>query len=327
MSAQVNHSYHTERKGVTALAVMIAEMGHIWRETNTGDIGIDGQIEFVSVDGQARGPIIAVQIKSGKSYIIQDDLNNIVYYPNVQHSAYWENYPLPVILIIYNPEDNTLYWEDVRQALRAKDKKNKILIPKSNKIENENRNDIFKNCYNSDFQYTENVKEIVYEMSLKRTNNAGFLITWAEMFCYGLTDICQELYYGIDLFMTIARTRVTGGLGIGLGSIEYDFMFDFIKYLVSQNLVHIDFSNVNRVWETNHMLPTFVAPLTRRGKQLVIAFHEIEKDLIRKNIIKQREGLHVAQEGFYSMDTISFVQRIPLIKDFIDTIRKDKIKP
>lgn len=57
-----------ERLGVNAVAEAIAKIGQIWRETPMADVGIDGQIEYVSPEGFATGRMIAVQIKSGPSF-------------------------------------------------------------------------------------------------------------------------------------------------------------------------------------------------------------------------------------------------------------------
>ena len=45
------------------------EAGQIWRPTNFGDWGIDGEIEFKDHKGQATGRRIYLQLKSGNSYL------------------------------------------------------------------------------------------------------------------------------------------------------------------------------------------------------------------------------------------------------------------
>jgi hypothetical protein len=41
-------SYVQERRGIAAVQGYAAAKGQIWRETMTGDVGIDGQLEFVT---------------------------------------------------------------------------------------------------------------------------------------------------------------------------------------------------------------------------------------------------------------------------------------
>ena len=67
-----------ERIGVYKVGLKITELGLIFRETPNSDVGIDGQIEYVNSRGEATGKIIAVQIKSGDSYLNESksDKNN-----------------------------------------------------------------------------------------------------------------------------------------------------------------------------------------------------------------------------------------------------------
>ncbi|WP_221928138.1 DUF4365 domain-containing protein [Pseudomonas syringae] len=61
-------TYTQERLGIAAVQYYAARRNQIWRETGTGDVGIDGNIEFVNAEGFATGRIVAVQVKSGPSY-------------------------------------------------------------------------------------------------------------------------------------------------------------------------------------------------------------------------------------------------------------------
>ena len=58
----------TERIGVHKAALVLSEMGFIFREISNSDTGVDGQIEEVDENNNATGRIMAVQIKSGNSY-------------------------------------------------------------------------------------------------------------------------------------------------------------------------------------------------------------------------------------------------------------------
>jgi Domain of unknown function (DUF4365) len=60
-------NYVQERRGIAAVQGYAATKGQIWRETMTGDVGIDGQLEFVTPDGFATGRMVAVQVKAGPS--------------------------------------------------------------------------------------------------------------------------------------------------------------------------------------------------------------------------------------------------------------------
>lgn len=59
----------TERLGVLYVATIFTEMGFIFRETSNSDTGIDGYIEVINNNHEATGRLLAIQIKSGTSYL------------------------------------------------------------------------------------------------------------------------------------------------------------------------------------------------------------------------------------------------------------------
>jgi hypothetical protein len=75
--------------GIAAVQGYAAMKGQIWRETGTGDVGIDGQLEFVTPAGFATGRIIAVQVKAGPSFF-QTQSESGWKFPLVdKHRNYW----------------------------------------------------------------------------------------------------------------------------------------------------------------------------------------------------------------------------------------------
>src|SRR5690349_21713482 len=93
----VSENYYKEREGVLKVALELNSYGYIFRETSNGDVGIDGQIEQVNEKGEATGKIVAAQIKSGNSYLV-DKGDYFWFYPQEKHRNYWCVFPLPVIL-------------------------------------------------------------------------------------------------------------------------------------------------------------------------------------------------------------------------------------
>ena len=77
------------------------------------DIGIDGIIEFTQ-NGVPTGKCIAVQIKTGKSFI---NTKKECIIPIGGHYEYWKNYCMPVYGIVYILDDNIAYWIDIKQYL------------------------------------------------------------------------------------------------------------------------------------------------------------------------------------------------------------------
>lgn len=115
---QVPNNYFTERKGVIKVCEVLNEFGLIFRETPNADVGIDGQIEYVNNEGQAIGRILAAQIKSGDSYL-HDKVDHWAFYADKKHKSYWEVYPIPVILLVYSPKFDCIYFTDVRYQLNV----------------------------------------------------------------------------------------------------------------------------------------------------------------------------------------------------------------
>jgi len=76
------------------------------------DIGIDGFIELVDAD-EASGQLIAVQIKSGDSYLASDGKGFRVPVDQ-RHLDYWMSYIVPVILVCYSPTRNAGAWIPIR---------------------------------------------------------------------------------------------------------------------------------------------------------------------------------------------------------------------
>jgi len=75
---------------------------------------VDSHIETADANGLATGRNIAVQIKSGASYIKQNEKGDLVHYTDEKHILYWAQHSLPVILIIFDPQTETAWWCDVK---------------------------------------------------------------------------------------------------------------------------------------------------------------------------------------------------------------------
>ncbi len=134
---KVGATYVQERLGIAAVQTYAARRQQIWRETGTGDVGVDGNLEFVNPEGFATGRIVAVQVKSGPSYFANPSGRGWKFYPEAKHRSYWESFPLPVLLVLHDPNSNISYWADVRQALRSPGRAEKafIEVPELNVLE------------------------------------------------------------------------------------------------------------------------------------------------------------------------------------------------
>lgn len=288
-----------ERVGVNAIAQAIARLGLIWRETPMADVGIDGQIEYVDKDGYATGRIIAVQIKSGKSFFKEKE-TSWIYYPEKKHKFYWERFPLPVIIILHDPETNQSYWQDIRQALRISiSLENGILIPKANILQKTNALALFEGFAALDQSFM-SIEDILKYFITTKSDNPAFPVSYFSLFCSGLTNICRYLYFGLDVAMTIAEENlilVESDFGVGFGEAEQVFLFNYVKFLVHQHIADIDFSDCMIDWHDREMQPTFMAPLTSRGRELVSSIHKLEETFKKEGCLPDTGLLHAAQES------------------------------
>jgi hypothetical protein len=109
-----DHGDNTSRIGVYAVAAMIEkELGWIFREQPTSDHGIDAQVEVVGSRSDVTGRLIALQIKSGKSYFQESVEGGFVYRGDSNHLNYWARHSLPVIVVLHNPTTEAIYWQVV----------------------------------------------------------------------------------------------------------------------------------------------------------------------------------------------------------------------
>lgn len=328
LSADVRHHNHDlsdilftnqqERLGVNAVAEAVARLGLIWRETPSADIGIDGHIEYVTAEGAATGRMVAVQIKSGPSFLKERD-GNWVFYPAQKHRFYWERFPLPVLVVLHDPGRGVSYWQDVRRILRASGSNEAgILVPKENVLQHVTPGDLFRDFAVSGEPFLE-LDDVLTRLIQTKSRNASFPVSFFDLFCNGLTNICRSLYFGMDVAMTVAECKMANQstpMGVGLGDTEHEFLFDFIKFLVHQHLADVEFSDCLIDWHDRQMMPTFMAALTSRGRRLVGMIGNLQSQLESDGTITKAGSIRAAQEDFVQMVfSPSHYKRILLINE------------
>ncbi len=92
-------------RGVRIVGRIVDEdLGWIFKRNHQEhDLGIDGQIEVVT-DGYATGQILAAQIKFGESFFKETNRWGYIYRGEKKHFNYLANYPVPVIIVICDPD-------------------------------------------------------------------------------------------------------------------------------------------------------------------------------------------------------------------------------
>jgi hypothetical protein len=91
------------------------ELGWLFREQPLEtDYGIDAHIEIVDSQ-EVTGKLIAVQIKSGKSYFKNENDEGFIFRGDIEHYNYWVNHSLPVILVLCDTDTKVCYWVQIRE--------------------------------------------------------------------------------------------------------------------------------------------------------------------------------------------------------------------
>lgn len=124
---EVPDSTLTEREGINYVGLIASRIGLVWRELVNTDLGIDGYLEVV-VNGVPIG-LVAVQVKSGPSYIESPNPTNFTLRAESKHVRYWLRYRLPVIIVVYNPLDSVAYWYYIQDYFNENDD-----VPQTNSV-------------------------------------------------------------------------------------------------------------------------------------------------------------------------------------------------
>jgi hypothetical protein len=88
------------------------ELGWSYHPFGNKRAGIDGEVEIVE-NGQYTGRLLAVQVRSGGSYLSRRTLEGIIYNGEQDELDYWSRYALPVVLVLYDPANDLAYWSSI----------------------------------------------------------------------------------------------------------------------------------------------------------------------------------------------------------------------
>jgi len=74
------------------------------------DFGIDGYVDIVNDNSQVTGRSFAVQVKCGGSYLKESNYGEYWYVGENKHLNYLLNHPVPVVVILVNPDTKDFFW-------------------------------------------------------------------------------------------------------------------------------------------------------------------------------------------------------------------------
>jgi phosphatidylserine/phosphatidylglycerophosphate/cardiolipin synthase-like enzyme len=113
---------------------VLRELKWIFRDTPKADVGIDAIVEYVR-DAEAQSRMISLQIKSGRSYLKERTDEGIVFRSDARHLRYFLNHSLPVLVVLYDPEEQQALWERVsRRTVQITGEGWSMIIPFANRL-------------------------------------------------------------------------------------------------------------------------------------------------------------------------------------------------
>lgn len=126
----------TERLGVNYAATIFASYGWLFREQFIHDFGIDAHVEILDAAvSYPTGKLLALQIKSGKSFFEEAGPSSFIFRPEKKHVEYWLNHTMPVLVLFYHPDEKAMYWQQVTKENLGKSGKGwKLTIPTSQRM-------------------------------------------------------------------------------------------------------------------------------------------------------------------------------------------------
>jgi hypothetical protein len=314
-----------ERAGIIHVERVTNDAKCIWRETPLRDVGIDGQIEYVNPQREAMGRIVLVQVKSGPSYFAKANEVAVPYYANERHRNYWGHAPLPVILVLHNPEDYETIWVDARREIQMG---RAVPITVRRDAPFDARGVLQALSWDgAPLPIEPQSADLLFEQLLaERHEEASFPLSFFDLFVNGLTDIGRGLYFGMDLVTEIvsAKLQVSGfEFGMGIGGPEYEFLDRYVAYLVANNLVRFDFDWYRQSLQELQMVATLMGPLTPRGRALVEYIASVD----RGRQVERGPYDQVVVERFVSMVWIHDVlPRTAWIEEFKTWLRDENAR-
>lgn len=127
----------TERVGdvgeVTVELLFKDTIGWAYFRFDSRRAGIDGEAEVV-LDGKPTGKLLAVQVRTGASYLSEPAESGYIYRGNQDELEYWLRYSLPVLLVLVAP-DRTAYWQLIsKETIESTGKGWKTIVPSAHTL-------------------------------------------------------------------------------------------------------------------------------------------------------------------------------------------------
>ncbi|MFT3822632.1 MAG: DUF4365 domain-containing protein [Chitinophagaceae bacterium] len=120
-----------EKAAVYTTAAAFNDFGWFFLERTTADFGIDAFVEL-STNERPNGRFLAVQIKGG-SKGLKRGRDGFQFYIKDNHRDYWLGLRMPMLIVVHDQEEESLYWEKVTaDTIQQTDAQWKIEVPYDN---------------------------------------------------------------------------------------------------------------------------------------------------------------------------------------------------
>lgn len=91
---------------------LINELRWYPREPTAPDYGIDLYVECAD-DGVPNGRMLGLQVKGGSSFFTERSDEGVVFRGQQRHLDYWLGHSLPVLVVLYHPDEQAAWWQAV----------------------------------------------------------------------------------------------------------------------------------------------------------------------------------------------------------------------
>ncbi len=139
-------SNKTGRNGLGLLTTIVEnELGWIVRSTHQeDDFGIDAYIDIV-IDGYVTGKSIAIQVKSGDSYLKELNCDFWTFTGERKHINYYLNQDTPVLVVLVDLQNEIAYWEVCKiEYISLNDASWSMPIPKKQQVNIQQKDELLK---------------------------------------------------------------------------------------------------------------------------------------------------------------------------------------
>jgi hypothetical protein len=199
----------TAKEGINFIRSAVESAGSLFvKIEHENDIGIDALIEFIA-DERPLNKQIAVQIKSGASYYVQETGECV--FPVGDHRDYWVNHPLPVVGLVYVPALESAFWASIKGLLKANPETTtmRFSATEANRFDARTFSTIFVP------QVVGSIPDLEFDEALRlarseTTQQSG--TSWSMFFCLEqpmrfrqYSCIGWHTYQGMAIFSTLAR--------------------------------------------------------------------------------------------------------------------------